>query len=522
MNSRHLHGAIYTRLHLCPTGLQGQADMAEAGQGNNALQAPPLWDLQWAQLGPCAMVAFIAALGVQPPGITFFDLLVQCQDCMPLVKAAEALERLLNLGWLLEGAEGLLLPADPAAAHVRNMTELDLSTGPPGQPEELRFLIRLPEGVLQLTALRQLSLSGCENLSFLPQEIDRLTALQQLNLSGCQYLLRLPAGVAQLTALEVLNLFGCYSLRVLPEKIGELTSLRTLDLCNCISLTAVPLSLRNLESLEELHVTGCRLLPTAVKLGRCSFRVKDIQHLGWSVKRKVRCLTRYEAAVEELTTYREPQVKSLERMSWPAILLATATFIGFMQPPWPLGGCASSDLFYSMSKDAGLKDPEGDQMYRCTVVDAFFIFDTLSFSLSIASVLLIIVACAPRGELLHGSKRYEAGRFWMLMFSSWQTLYFSLFCGYMAFLMSAVAVWYWTELLFTLLYFSPVCLVLGCYYMIKHLWTFYPGPDAVRDVPFGIRVLFKYLLGASVGMFLYEGIFGNNTDEDVDLEVGTR
>eukprot|EP00884_Botryococcus_braunii_P015927 jgi/Botrbrau1/3017/Bobra.0070s0013.1 len=474
--------------------------MAEAGQGNNALQAPPLWDL-----GACAKVAFIAALGVQPPGITFFSLLLRFQTCMPLKAAAETLERLLRLGLLLEDAEGLLLPGNPAAVYVRNMTELDLSTGPPGQLG-LGFLKRLPEEIGQLTALQQLNLSGCECMRALPEEIGRLTALQQLNLSGCKALIllppelgrlgalrqldlsecwglsSLPAELAQLTALEVLNLSGCAYLRALPEEIGELTSLRRLDLRNCSELRVVPLSLRKVESLEELDVTGCKHLP--MTHGKCFFWVEDIQHssTGWEVARQVEIITRCEAAMEELTTYRGPKVSILEKMSWPAILLATATFIGFMQPPWPLGGCAGHFLLNSTNKETEVKDREGSQMYRCDMAYAFFFFDATSFSWCIASIMLIIVACTPRNEMLQWSRRSEARRsrrsearrFWLLMYSAWQALYLALISGCVAFCLSGVVVWDWFMMLFAV-YPAFFFLVSGFYLMNKHLWSLYPG-----------------------------------------------
>lgn len=119
-------------------------------------------------------------------------------------------------------------------------------------------LASLPQTVSQLSALRELQLSGCTNLKQLPKDLAFLTALSELDLchclsvvhlpnlpitlrklslNGCTQLEALPSNLSTLTAL---NLNGCENLMALPRTMSALINLNKLDLCNCKKLEALP------------------------------------------------------------------------------------------------------------------------------------------------------------------------------------------------------------------------------------------------------------------------------------------
>jgi Leucine-rich repeat (LRR) protein len=118
----------------------------------------------------------------------------------------------------------------------------------------------VPEAVGKFTALRTLTLSGCEKLTALPESVGNLGALQTLDLKGCYNLTALPESVGNLGALRTLDLNKCYSLTALPESVGNLGALHTLNLSACSKLTALPESVGNLGALRTLDLTNCEEL----------------------------------------------------------------------------------------------------------------------------------------------------------------------------------------------------------------------------------------------------------------------
>jgi Leucine-rich repeat (LRR) protein len=97
-----------------------------------------------------------------------------------------------------------------------------------------------------------LDLSGL-SLSQLPRELERLTSLRELNLSGCQQLSADLGPVAALTRLQTLTLSACEHLNGDLKPIGGLKSLRTLNLCFDGQLTDLS-PLAGLKSLQTLNL----------------------------------------------------------------------------------------------------------------------------------------------------------------------------------------------------------------------------------------------------------------------------
>lgn len=146
---------------------------------------------------------------------------------------------------------------------------------------------------------------------------------------------------------------------------------------------------------------------------------------------------RRAAAVTKLASEQSTMVASLERMSWPVVLLATATFIAFLQPP----GSYDDSKHITIpphSTCEGWRDPNSEEFRRCASL-LFFVFDALSFGLSIGCVVMIVVVSMPRLKYKKDDE-YEAGRFWLLLLSTWLLLWLAVVTCFCAFLASGLAV----------------------------------------------------------------------------------
>ena len=162
----------------------------------------------------------------------------------------------------------------------------------------------MPESLCKLTALMELSLKQCIQLSSLP-DMSHLTALRKLNLAGCTKLKQLAAlvGLYDLTdlilmnctslvhlpelpnQLENLDLMGCTKLQFFPSNLHELHSLEKLHLDSCTSLTSLPDSLGRLITLKHLSMQFCSglesLPPSLCNLSKLSsLNLKNCQRLS--------------------------------------------------------------------------------------------------------------------------------------------------------------------------------------------------------------------------------------------------
>ena len=78
--------------------------------------------------------------------------------------------------------------------------------------------------MLDLGALRVLTLFGCVELTTLPESVSNLGALHTLDLEGCAKLTALPE-CGNLGAMRTLYLGGCTKLKTLPASISQLAQL---------------------------------------------------------------------------------------------------------------------------------------------------------------------------------------------------------------------------------------------------------------------------------------------------------
>ncbi|KHN42056.1 Putative disease resistance protein [Glycine soja] len=116
-------------------------------------------------------------------------------------------------------------------------------------------LVKLPDGMSNITPLKKLSITNCHRLSALPQDIAKLENLEVLRLCSCSGLVEMPDSVKGLYKLSCLDISDCVSLSRLPDDIGELKKLEKLYLKGCSKLSEFPYSVVNFGNLEhEIYV----------------------------------------------------------------------------------------------------------------------------------------------------------------------------------------------------------------------------------------------------------------------------
>ncbi|XP_038982271.1 putative disease resistance protein RGA3 [Phoenix dactylifera] len=114
------------------------------------------------------------------------------------------------------------------------------------------------------TALEDLRIDGCEDLTCLPEGIvQHFSSLRIMTIGNHPNLSSLGEGGPQqclLTSLRHLKIYRCARLSALPEWLGGLTSLRRLEIINCRNLASLPDGMRLLTTLQDLSIRHCPLL----------------------------------------------------------------------------------------------------------------------------------------------------------------------------------------------------------------------------------------------------------------------
>jgi hypothetical protein len=330
-------------------------------------------------------------------------------------------------------------------------------------------LVTLPEMCARLRSLRHLDLSQCSRLEKLPTSVGKMEALRWLDLSGCRALADLPEEFCNLAELQELRMSGCSELAELPHSFGRLQRLSVLDLSECTQLAALPHSMTQLE-LKTINFEGCSLLESWLPPA----------YLEASPQDKIRHLldAQHDPAVIQLTTQQDNMLTTLERMSWLAVLLATATFIAFMQPP---GGFDEGRqvLVSNSTACAAVSTMVQDAAARrsCALL-VFFVLDAMSFGFSIGCVTTIIVMSMPRVQ--YHDDLLEAGRFWILLLLTWVLLYCAVLTGFGAFIASGLSVYNMTRLVAGPLVPGIVLLFFGVIAIAMRFKSLYPGKPALQ------------------------------------------
>jgi hypothetical protein len=192
-------------------------------------------------------------------------------------------------------------------------------------------------------------------------------------------------------------------------------------------------------------------------------------------------LQRHRSAVAKLATQQEPMLTTLERMSWLVVLLATATFVAFTMPPGGYGenqqvlssgtgACAGAQLgvdAYGISNDT---------FQQCAML-LFFVFDGLSFGLSLGCVMMIVVLSMPRVQW--ESDKAEAGRFYLLLSVTWFLLYTAVATGFASFVAAGLSVNRQVKIVIGPVVPGMLLLVVGGVLLCYRFMCLAPGWDAV-------------------------------------------
>jgi hypothetical protein len=191
---------------------------------------------------------------------------------------------------------------------------------------------------------------------------------------------------------------------------------------------------------------------------------------------------RHRSAVVKLATQQEPMLATLERMSWLVVLLATATFVAFTMPP---GGYTDNQQVLSSNTaacGAGAQlgvDADGlstAAFQQCAML-LFFVFDGLSFGLSLGCVMMIVVLSMPR--IQWESEEAEAGRFYLLLSVTWSLLYTAVATGFASFVAAGLSVNRQVKVVIGPVVPGMLLLVVGGVLLCYRFWCLAPGWDAV-------------------------------------------
>ncbi|CAI7735408.1 unnamed protein product [Closterium sp. NIES-53] len=116
----------------------------------------------------------------------------------------------------------------------------------------------LPSSLSEIASLTRLELDEC-GVELLPEGVGELSNLRELHIKFCPYLTALPASVSCLTALEAVTLSGCENLASAPTRLGCLTRLKRLEV-TC-DMLAPPVLLPSVEWLRWGGYMQAMLLP---------------------------------------------------------------------------------------------------------------------------------------------------------------------------------------------------------------------------------------------------------------------
>jgi hypothetical protein len=203
---------------------------------------------------------------------------------------------------------------------------------------------------------------------------------------------------------------------------------------------------------------------------------------GAQLVRSALMLQRHRSAVVKLATQQEPMLSTLERMSWLVVLLATATFVAFTMPPGGYGdnqqvltshtAACGSGTHLGVDAD-GLSTPAFQQ---CAML-LFFVFDGLSFGLSLGCVMMIVVLSMPR--IPWECEEAEAGRFYLLLSVTWSLLYTAVATGFASFIAAGLSVNRQVKVVIGPVVPGMFLLVVGGVLLCYRFWCLAPGWDAV-------------------------------------------
>ena len=117
--------------------------------------------------------------------------------------------------------------------------------------------LRLPAGFSNMSTVTEMSLSHLERgLWLLPEDMHRMQSLVSLRIARNR-LIRLPDGLCDLSGLRILDLYELTHITCLPPRATELVALERLSMQRCMRLQHLPADMDRLVSLRSLSIDNC-------------------------------------------------------------------------------------------------------------------------------------------------------------------------------------------------------------------------------------------------------------------------
>ncbi|XP_054783912.1 disease resistance-like protein DSC1 isoform X2 [Prosopis cineraria] len=255
--------------------------------------------------------------------------------------------------------------------------ELCLSSGCLGNIEQLRLdgcqsLINLPYNNAELSDLRSLNISGCNNLaSNLHLLLDGFCSVEELLLNDCSNLYELPNNISILSSLQELSLSGSTNLQTVPASIKHLSRLQCLRLDECERLRSLP---ELPPSVVNLSARNCRSLETLKLTISASVTLEDevCFHFGNCMKLDQQSVNAIEAkALLEM----DKLVSAVEeRVTW--TMQAQLVYPGSKVPEWFMYRSTQSSIIVDLSS---IPQPKDWSFIFCAIVshsESFLYFET--------------------------------------------------------------------------------------------------------------------------------------------------
>ena len=176
----------------------------------------------------------------------------QIADCRTLLRAKPTLDSAGSLNWDLNVTMNTWDGITVASSRVITVA-IDSANTLTGT---------IPAQLSNLSALRELRLSGQTLTGTIPTELGNLTNLRTLNLSSNQLTDSIPARLGNIVTLETLNLSSNQLTGSIPESLGNIVTLETLNLSSNQLTGKIPGPLANLSNLMTLRLNDNLLSST--------------------------------------------------------------------------------------------------------------------------------------------------------------------------------------------------------------------------------------------------------------------
>ncbi|KAL2517735.1 putative disease resistance RPP13-like protein 1 [Abeliophyllum distichum] len=229
--------------------------------------------------------------------------------------------------------------------------------------------------------LAYLELWRCEKLAYIPQLRGCGASLKQLLISGSDELRELPDDLGSLQSLEKLTITGCENLQLIPYPSGQkgLSSLRQLKIYNCKRLSNLPSEmLESCTSLQSLYVCGCENLTSFPELSGMVWlnSLRELSIKGFSNSDTLEGICRHIKSVLMLDLYGRADWVSLPYQLQNLTSLKELWIIGFgieELPDW-LGNLSSLERVILWNCEKLRHLPSKEAMQRLTKLTCLHIW----------------------------------------------------------------------------------------------------------------------------------------------------